>query len=120
MAIATMEARAGGFIVSEANGGRSRDTVTVTGGTGGNQAGTVLGKVTASGKYVPHDAALTNGAEVAAAVAIFAAEQGDQSAAVIVRDAEVALDHLIFKSGISGANKDAAIAALADAGIVAR
>ena len=48
--MATTEAtRAGEFLLSEANGTRSRESVTVTGGS--YPAGQVLGKVTASGKY---------------------------------------------------------------------
>ena len=42
----------GEFILSEANGQRSREAITIASGAGIIAAGTVLGKVTASGKYV--------------------------------------------------------------------
>ena len=42
---------AGEFILSEANGQRSREAITIASGAGIIAAGTVLGKVTATGKY---------------------------------------------------------------------
>jgi hypothetical protein len=42
----------GEFILSEANGQRSREAITIASGAGIIAAGTVLGKVTATGKYL--------------------------------------------------------------------
>jgi Bacteriophage lambda head decoration protein D len=52
---------AGEFIVSEGNGSISRETITVLSGET-LQAGAVLGKVTASGKYKALDPAAVNSA----------------------------------------------------------
>lgn len=109
------------FLVSEANGTRSRATVIIANSVA-LEAGTVLGKVTASGKYKLHDAAATDGSQNAAAV-LYAdadASSGDVEAVVIARDAEVAEAALTFKSGISAANKTAAVASLAGNGIITR
>jgi len=109
------------FLVSEANGNRSRDVVTIANGAA-YEPGTVLGQVTASGKYKPHAAGASDGTQNAAAVLYDAADasEGDADAVIIARDAEVALGAISFASGISQANKATAIAALADNGIVAR
>lgn len=88
--MATTEAtRAGEFLLSEANGTRSRESVTVTGGS--YPAGQVLGKVTASGKYAAYDGDATDGTEVAAGVLYDAvdASTADATGVAIVRDAEV-------------------------------
>ena len=53
---------AGEFIVSEGNGKISRETITVLSGQN-LQAGAVLGKVTASGKYKALDPAAVDGSE---------------------------------------------------------
>ena len=60
----------GGFIVWEAARNYCREVVTIATG-GANpvlEPGTVLGKITASGKYAPHDPAAVDGAETAVAV----------------------------------------------------
>jgi hypothetical protein len=113
--------RIGEFIGSEANGTRSREVVTILSGetvTGG----AVLGKVTASGKYVPLDPGASDGSEAAAAIAY---EDCDASAAdtdvtVIVRDAEVKTDALVWASGVTAPQQATAIAELAALGIIAR
>ena len=84
--------------------------------------GTVLGKITASGKYTLHNAAATDGSEVASAILYntIDATAGDTDTTVLTRFAEVAEAKLIFKSGISAPNKAAAIAALATHNIIVR
>jgi hypothetical protein len=84
--------------------------------------GTVLGKITASGKYTLHNNAASDGSEVAAAILYNTtdASVGDTACTVLTRLAEVAEAKLIFKSGISVANKAAAIAALATQHIITR
>ena len=82
---------AGEFIVSEANGTRSREEITVAAAAAALPAGQVLGKITASGLYVAYSNVAVDGSEVAAAIlyAPLADSAADQKAAVIVRDAEV-------------------------------
>lgn len=121
MAILTEGTRKAEFIVSEANDYRSRDAVTVTVASGGFEAGTILGKITATGKFVRHDAALTNGAEDEAAI-LFAplTEAGDTEAAVIARDAEVDGSKLTYEDGADANQITTSNAALAALGIIVR
>jgi hypothetical protein len=58
---------AGEFVVSEGNGRISRETMTVLSGQS-LQAGAVLGKVTASGKYKALNPAASDGSQAAAGV----------------------------------------------------
>jgi hypothetical protein len=71
------------FILSEANGQRSRDTVTVISGQN-LKAGTVVGKITASGKYTAVTAAAADGSQNGVAIVIYPvdATAGDTKAAV--------------------------------------
>ena len=73
-------------------------------------------------KYVAHDPALTNGAEVAAAVLYDSvdASLADKKAVVHVRLAEVSGSELVFKTGISTPDKAAALIALSRANLIAR
>lgn len=111
--MATEATRAGEFLISEANGMRSREEVTVTGGD--YPAGQVLGKITASGKYTAYDDGASDGSETAAAILWSAADtsSADASKAVIVRDAEVSEGLL---TGLDANGK----ADLAAAGIITR
>lgn len=79
------------FLLSEANGYRSREVVTIAAAAAALSAGTVLGKITASGKYVAYSDAASDGSQAAAAVlyANVPDSASDQSAVVIIRDAEV-------------------------------
>ena len=56
----------GGFLVWEAFRDYTRKTITVAAGT--LEPGTVLGRITASGKYAAHDPAAVDGTETAVAV----------------------------------------------------
>lgn len=80
------------FLISEANGSLSRDQVTVAAAAPAMVPGTVLGKITASGKYSIYNNAASDGTEVAAAILCYAADDlaADQIATVITSDAEVA------------------------------
>jgi len=82
----------GEHLLSEASGTRSREQVTVTQAGTALAAGTVLGRITATGKFVPYSNTATNGSEVAAAVLYdrLDAKTGDTRAVVHVRDCEVA------------------------------
>lgn len=115
------------FLSSEANGYRSRDegTVTVPANTT-IPAGRVMARITATGKYVPHDPAGTdNGTRTAVGVLFEAVTNGtsgavDHPRTVIVRDAEVVGAHLTYHAAADGAAKATANASLKAAGIVVR
>lgn len=96
MATKTEALRTGEFIISEANGTRSREPVSIAAAAAALVAGTVLGKITASGEYVAYSNAANDGSEVAAGI-LYAAvgdSAADQPAVAIVRDAEVASNRL--------------------------
>jgi hypothetical protein len=121
MSTITEKARTGDFLLSEANGSYSRDNEIL--GTGQNlQAGTVLGKVTASGKFVQLDPAATDGSEAAAGLLWAGANATDADVAIVVisRAAEAKTDELIWPTGIAEPDKTTAIAQLAELGIVLR
>lgn len=121
MAILTEGARNAQFLVSEANGFRSRGTGTVTVAVGGFSAGTVLGKITASGKYVRVDSTKTDGSEDEAAILYEnLTESGDVDATLVLRDAEVVGAHLTYEDGADDAGETAANVALAALGIIVR
>jgi hypothetical protein len=83
----------GEFLLSEANSFRSRDVKTVTvSGADKWLSGTVLGKITATGKFVEYDeAGADDGRRVAAGILWNELDPvaGDIEATVLVRDAEV-------------------------------
>lgn len=108
------------FLLSEANGERSREVVIITGGD--YKAGTVLAKVTASGKYTEHNPGGAGGIETAVAVLGYdvSAAAADHTGVVFARDCEVSDEILIFKDAIAGGDRDDAIDSLADQGIIAR
>lgn len=116
----------GEFILSEAEAGRARDTVVVAAGSGIIEPGTVLGEITASGKYVPSPAAAvvgSEGAEDAVAIAIGRcdATSADAKVAVISRAAQAKGAALVYDASVNNPTKIAAKAAqLAAAGIIVR
>lgn len=117
--------RAGGYIVGEAAGADgpyySRESVTyLTGAV--YEPGMVLGVVTASGKYAPHDPAAVDGSETAAAVAygFYDASGGDVEGVASVRRTTVRESDLIWDAGATAQDITDGLAALAANGIVAR
>jgi hypothetical protein len=114
------------FIVSEANGFRSRDEVTLTVAAETTLVpGLVLGKLTATGKYVPYDNAGGDGSDVAAGILYAGIENpgeapADYQVTVVNRDAEVRLADLQWASGLVDADKTAAYADLLALGIKVR
>ncbi|NOR64557.1 MAG: head decoration protein [Candidatus Scalindua sp.] len=112
---------AGEFIVSEANGSRSRDKITVLMGEV-LVAGAVLGKVTASGKYIARVAAAVDGSEVAAAILFDAvdATAADVDVVTLIRDAEVNGGEIAWEAAIAGPDLVSGIAELATVGVVVR
>jgi hypothetical protein len=110
-------------VLSEANGQRSREKVVVVSGAGVLEAGTVLGKITAGGKYQAYDNGDSPaGIGVASAVLLYGvdATAADVSAATIARDAEVVAELLRFKSGTTLTNANLAKTDLAAVGVVVR
>lgn len=126
METATMQTRNLAFLLSEAAGRRSRATVTIASGEGKLAAGTVLGKVAASGKYVASpDAEVVGkeGAETARAILAYGvdATDADVDVTVIDRDAEAKLPMLSFHASVDDQTKtDTKIAQLDAAGIRVR
>jgi hypothetical protein len=121
MPILTEPPHAGGFLVWEALRDYCRSTVTLA--SGNLQPGTILGKITASGKYAAHDPAATDGTETAVAVIWGAADAGSAevpAVAVIRGPAIVNRYDLIFAGTPSEPEIAAAHAALANVGILVR
>ena len=114
------------FIVSESNGYRSRDAVTVTvPATTTYAAGTLLGKITASGKYVRHAAGAEDGSENEAGVLYetlvnTTVSAVDSESVSFARDAEVNGSELTYEVGAEAAQITASNLALKALGIIVR
>lgn len=128
MTVYTEGRHAAEHIVSEDNGTRSREVVTLL--IGNNlPAGAVLAKIATGGnvgKYTALDPASTadpaDGTKVAAAV-LFApvdATAGDRAAVVHLRDCEVKTRALGWPVGATTNQKNAALAELATLGVIGR
>lgn len=126
METATMQTRNLAFLLSEAAGRRSRSIVTIANGAGKLAAGAVLGKVTATGEYVPAPDVETvgvEGAETAVAILAYGVDATDQAveATAIDRDAEAKLPMLSFDASVDDqAKTDAKVAQLSAVGIRVR
>jgi len=114
------------FLISEANGTRSRDQVTVTVPASTTlKPGLVLAKLSASGKYVPYDNDGSDGSEAAAGVLYHelvnaAGAPADAEATVITADAEVRSADLEWDSSVDDSEKAAGRADLLALGIKSR
>lgn len=123
MTVLTEGRHPGEFLMSEAKGQRSRGNITVASGAGIIAPGTVLGKITASGKYVASAVGAADGSQTAVAVALYGcdATSADADIAAIVRSAEVNGNVLTYHADRDqAAEKTAANADLAAAGIIVR
>jgi F0F1-type ATP synthase epsilon subunit len=121
MATYTEPSRNFTFLLSEGNGTISREKVTIVAGCAPATAGTVLGKITASGKYTAYDDGLTSGAEDAVAVLAETVDAtADVSAVVIRRMAEVKKAELNWHASADATAKTAAYTNLLLSNIVAR
>lgn len=111
----------GEYIATEANGHRSRDVVTLIEGQD-LQAGTVLGVITASGKYTQNTLSGSTGEQVAAAILYgnVDATAADTDAVIVSRDAEVNEQEIIYPASATGSQKTAIKTALATHGIIVR
>lgn len=112
---------AGDVLLFEEDKHFSRDAVTVAAGAD-LEPGAVLGKVTASGKYVRSVHGAADGSEVAVAVLLTPAKASAADvtgAIVIARHARVRRGGLIFDASYDDAAKRAAaVASLKDQGIL--
>ena len=124
MASKTFAQRPGDVLKWELNPDYCREIVTVASGAGKLGVGSVLGKITSSGKYVLSDPAATDGSETAAALLLeeVDATSADAKALVILRGPAIASKAaLVFHSNVNTqAEKDAKYSELADIGIVVR
>lgn len=92
MTVLTQGIQTGEWLISEAEGKRSRGQKTVTiAGAVALPSGTVLGKVTASGKLIKYVDGASDGSQAAVAVLYnpLPGVNGDYQATVFERDAEV-------------------------------
>lgn len=112
---------AGHFILSEANGYRSRQRRTFATGQI-LKAGQPYGVITASGLAVALAPAAADGSQTAAGIAFADIETTTSTleGVGIERDAEVAQVRLFWPAGITAPQQTAAITALAAKGILAR
>lgn len=121
MATLTEARRTGEFILSEANGTISREAITVVSGQD-LEAGTVVGKITASGKYTAYDDDNADGSQTAAGILYAAvdASGADAPGVIIARHAEVADALLIWAGTNDAGDKTAGKADLAALDIIIR
>jgi Bacteriophage lambda head decoration protein D len=115
--------RPGEYLLSEAEGARSRDAIEIVAGAGRVQPSTVLGRVGVVGKkYRPHDPAATDGSEVPAAVLMYSVDATTENVIVTAhtRDCEVKSAELVLHPSVTPAERDALFAALAAHGIIVR
>jgi hypothetical protein len=117
------------FLLSEANGHRSREAVTVASGEGVIAPGAVLGVFTSganAGKYGLSPAAADDpdvGQQTAVAVALTGCDATSAAAEIVVirRDAEVNVNMLSYDASVDDGTKKAAKATqLAAVGIIVR
>lgn len=120
MTAITETSHTGSCLLSQASGHRSFDNVTLVSGQD-LAANTVLGKITSGGKYTAYDNAASDGSEAAAGILYAAtdATDGDVVTAVIIRDAEVNGEELVWPDD-SPTDITAGIADLKALGIIVR
>lgn len=93
----------------------TREEITIVSGAGEVKPLTVLGKITATGKYTPLNTAATDGSEEAAGIMYshVDATSGDKAAVALVNGpAIVRAGGLIFPAGISSGDKAIALSEL--------
>lgn len=126
MTVFTEGRHPGEFLMSEANGFRSRGKATIKSGSGVFEPGTIVGIVTADSKYAPSPNAEVvgiEGAEVAKGVTLYGgdATSADVEVAIINLDAEVNASKLVYDSSVDDDTKKATKRTqLAALGIIAR
>lgn len=120
MTTETLSARAGDFLLGDP-GTISMEVVTIAAGAD-LQAGMVLGKITASGKYAPYDNTAADGTQTAAGILLDNTEaaSADQVATMVARLAEVQTDKLLWDAANNEAAQTAGLADMAASYIIAR
>jgi hypothetical protein len=124
MIIKTESNNLGDLLKQEAEKYFSRDVVVLAAGNT-PKLGTIIAKLTATGKYVPLDVTVQEtptGAETACGILIqdTDAATADKETIIIARDAAVASNALIWPASITAAQKTAAINQLKERGILVR
>ncbi|MGV1823262.1 head decoration protein [Agrobacterium vitis] len=120
MTVLTEKLGPGSCIIQEGDHFYSRDVVVVAPGVGVTYpANTVLGKITASGKYAIYNPANSDGSQTVAAILIYPVT-GEDEATVLRRHCQVKAPILNWFSGATDNQKTAGITALAALGIIAR
>lgn len=127
MAPVTEGKRTAEFLVSEANGHRSREEVTVTVAANTTvPAGRIMGRITATGKYVPQVAAGTDNGTREPAAILYAnvtndtGDAADFTATIVARDAEVEGAALTYDPAANAGAIATANADLAAFGLIVR
>lgn len=110
-----------GFLISEANGFRSRDQVTIARQPAVVKAGTVMA-IGEDGNYRTLDLTDTEGNTTSDGILLndVDAREATKPGVLIIRDAEVRDDDLIWPAGITDNQKNTEIARLLLLGIVVR
>ena len=110
------------YIISEANGYRSREVGIIKSGAGILKAGAVLGQLTATAEYVRYNPAGADGSQNAAAILYEGCDATTKAVrrTLTARDTEVHADALQWAAGVTNNQKTAAMDALAAFGIVGR
>lgn len=123
MTVLTETIHPGAYLVSEAEGFRAREQVTVANATK-RLAGTVLGKITTTGVYDIYNPANSDGTQTVAGVLwneVPAVSGGSgQLATIHARDCEVRATDLTWFSGATSPQIATGKAALAALGVIAR
>lgn len=109
------------YILTESHGSKSRENVTFAQSVL-IEPGTVVGKVSATGKFMPLDVAANDGTEIAAGVnyAQVNAASADVDGVISARDATLIKDQLIWPNGITENEKTTALGQLETLDLIAR
>jgi hypothetical protein len=110
-------------IIEEIGVSFSREEITVVSGAGVILPGTVLGKITASGKYKPATATGSDGAQIASVVSIYGCDATSADAKVVVSARGTVVNSKLVTYGSTiddAAKKAAANVQLAASGIIVR
>lgn len=111
-----------GNAIRSSFGGYSLDEIVIVSGAGVVEPNTVLGKITASGKYQASDANATDGSEDPVGVLFNGvdATSADANAVMVSRMAELETDLLVWDSGNDSTDITNGLAALKALGLIPR
>lgn len=111
----------GGFLVSQPNGHRHVDQGVLIAGAK-VLAGTIVGKITASGKFVTCISTASDGSQVPAGILFGTkdATAADKPCLVVRRDCEVNTSELIWDASFNAGAITTGLATLAGLGIIGR